>query len=937
MNKNKPFDKILVFGAKMHNLKNIDLSLPRNSFIVFTGLSGSGKSSLAFDTIYAEGQRKFVESLTAYARQFLEQLSKPDVDKIEGLSPTISIEQKTARGNPRSTVGTQTEISDYLRLLFARVGDVHCYKCERLIQQQSAQEIIEKVLSLEAGGMLKLFAPLIRGRKGEHAELFKKLKREGFIKVKIDNILYDLENLPRLEKNKKHIIELLIDRFTLSVGNRERLIDSVELTLGYGGGLCSVEYNLGRKKKKELFNQHFVCTKCNISYEEVEPRNFSFNSPYGACSTCLGLGTKLEIDLDLVVPDKNRSILDGAIEPWRKGGRGYMLYYRRLLHGLAEHYRFSLEVPFKKLSKRIQNIILYGSEEYIHDRRYEGAIPLIERLFNTTESPYLKEELSKYLSSLPCPDCGGKRLKKESLAVKIGGLSISDLSDLSVKNAIVFFSEIRFGSMKTKISQGIIREILRRLYYLSDVGLDYLTINRRSNTLSGGESQRIRLATQIGSGLVGVSYILDEPTIGLHPYDTGRLLKILHKLRDIGNTVIVVEHDEQIIKSSDYIVDLGPGAGKSGGEVVYQGNFKGLLRSKKSLTGKYLSGNLQIEIPQKRRNYKDRPAIKIIAAEEHNLKSIDIKIFLGLFVCVSGVSGSGKSTLVNEILYRAVSRKLYRSRLKPGKHKAIEGLNNIDKVIVVDQSPIGRTPRSNPATYTGLFAPIREFFALLPESKIRGYKPGRFSFNVKGGRCEACRGDGVKKIEMHFLPEIYVPCGLCKGSRYNEQTLDVKYKGKNIAEILDLTVEEAIELFKDIPKVYLKLNLLKDVGLGYIHLGQPATTLSGGEAQRIKLSTELSKRGTGKTLYILDEPTTGLHFSDIEKLLTVLQRLVDKGNTVLVIEHNLDVIKSADYIIDLGPGGGDDGGNVITTGSPEEVAKCGRSRTGLFLKEILRR
>ncbi len=937
MSKNKSFDKILIFGAKMHNLKNIDLSLPRNSFIVFTGLSGSGKSSLAFDTIYAEGQRKFVESLTAYARQFLEQLSKPEIDRIEGLSPTISIEQKTARGNPRSIVGTQTEISDYLRLLFARVGDVHCYKCGRLIRQQSAQEIIEKILSFKLGGMLKLFAPLLRGRKGEHIELFKKLKREGFIKVKIDNIIYDLENLPQLEKNKNHTVELLVDRFTLSIENRERLIDSIELALRYGEGLCLVEYNLEGKKKKELFNQHFACTKCNISYEEVEPRNFSFNSPYGACSTCLGLGTKLEVDIDLVIPDKDKSILGGAIEPWRKSNHGYMLYYRRLLRALAEHYEFSLDTPFKRLSKKIQGIILYGSKELFYDRRYEGVIPHVERLFNTTESPYLKEELSKYLSSLPCPACSGQRLKKESLAVKIGGLSISEVLALSVKDAIDFFSQIKFNSMKTKISQGIIKEILRRLYYLNDVGLNYLTLNRRSNTLSGGESQRIRLATQIGSGLVGVSYVLDEPTIGLHSYDTNKLLKILLKLRDIGNTVIVVEHDRQIIENSDYIVDLGPGAGKSGGEVVYQGNLKGLLKSRKSLTGKYLNGNLQIKIPQERRSYRDRPFIKIIAAEEHNLKSIDIKIFLGLFICVSGVSGSGKSTLVNDILYRALSRKLYRSRLKPGKHREIEGLENIDKVIVVDQSPIGRTPRSNPATYTGIFTPIREFFALLPESKIRGYKPGRFSFNVRGGRCEACRGDGVKKIEMHFLPEIYVPCDLCKGRRYNEQTLDVKYKGNSIAEILDLTVEEAIGLFKDIPKVYSKLNLLKDVGLGYIHLGQAATTLSGGEAQRIKLSTELSKRGTGRTLYLLDEPTTGLHFSDIEKLLIVLQRLVDNGNTVLVIEHNLDVIKSADYIIDLGPGGGDDGGTVVAMGSPEEVAKSRRSRTGLFLKEILRR
>jgi len=937
MNKKSALNNILIFGAKMHNLKNINLSLPRNSLIVFTGLSGSGKSSLAFDTIYAEGQRKFVESLTAYARQFLKQLSRPDVDRIEGLSPTVSIEQKTARGNPRSTVGTQTEIADYLRLLFARVGEVHCYKCGKLIQQQSAQEIIDKILSFKEGGILKLFAPLLRGKKGEHIELFKRLKQEGFIKVNIDNHIYDLETLPQLEKNKKHTVELLIDRFTLCKENRERLIDSVELTLRYGEGLCLVGYKLDKREKRELFNQHFFCTDCNISYEEIEPRNFSFNSPYGACPACLGLGNKLEVDVDLVIPDKSKSILGGAIAPWKKGGRGYMLYYKRLLYALADYCGFDLNTPFKKLSKKIQKIVLYGSEETICGRKYEGVINHVERLFNTTDSPYLKEELSKYLSSLPCPDCGGNRLKKESLAVKIEGISISEVTSFSVEEAIKFFSKIRFSSIKKEISEGIIKEVLRRLTYLDDVGLNYLSLDRKSNTLSGGESQRIRLATQIGSGLVGVSYILDEPTIGLHPYDTDRLLHILLKLKELGNTVIVVEHDQNIMKRADYIVDLGPGAGKNGGRVVYSGDLKGMLKSQESLTGKYLNGSLNIAVPQKRRDYKDKSYIKIIAAEEHNLKCIDLKIFLGLFICVSGVSGSGKSTLINETLYRALSRKFYRSRLKPGKHKAIEGLDNIDKVIVINQSPIGRTPRSNPATYTGLFTPIRDFFSLLPESRMRGYKPGRFSFNIKGGRCEACKGDGVRKIEMHFLPEIYVPCELCQGKRYNEQTLDIRYKGKNIAEILDLTVEEAIDIFKDIPKVYSKLKLLRDVGLGYIHLGQSATTLSGGEAQRIKLSTELSKRGTGKTLYLLDEPTTGLHFADIERLLAVLQKLVDNGNTVLVIEHNLDVIKSADYVIDLGPGGGDNGGNIVAVGSPEEIARSRKSKTGLFLKEILRR
>jgi excinuclease ABC subunit A len=937
MNREKSANNICIFGAKMHNLQNINLSIPRNSFIVFSGLSGSGKSSLAFDTIYAEGQRKFIESLTAYARQFLQQLSKPALDRIEGLSPTISIEQKAAGSNPRSTVGTQTEISDYLRLLFARAGDVHCYRCGKLIKQQSAQEIIEQIISFKEGGALMLFAPLIKGKKGEHIELFKDLKKEGFIKVKINNRLYELDSLPRLDKNKRHNIELLIDRFTLRQSNRERLTDSVELALKYGEGLCLADYKLEKQEKSLLFNQHFVCTECNLSYDEVEPRNFSFNSPYGACPACLGLGNKLEVDVDLVIPDRNKSILEGAIVPWRRGGRGYILYYRRLLSALAEQHGFSLSTPFIKLPEKIQRTVLYGSDKPVYGRRYEGVVYNIERLFNTTESQRLKEELSKYFSSLPCPECRGRRLKKESLAVKIEGLSIAELAELSVSKLIDFFSKLQFSGMKQEIARGIIKEILRRLHYLRDVGLDYLSLDRKSNTLSGGESQRIRLATQIGSGLVGVSYILDEPTIGLHPYDTDRLLRILLKLKDLGNTVIVVEHDQRIIKSADYIVDLGPGAGKNGGRVVYQGDFKGMLKSRRSLTAKYLNGSLKIAAPLKRRGYRDKPCIKILAAEEHNLKSIDFKLFLGLLVCVSGVSGSGKSTLINEILYKALSRRFYRSRLKPGKHRAIEGLEHIDKVIVIDQAPIGRTPRSNPATYTGLFTPIRELFSLLPESRMRGYKPGRFSFNVKGGRCENCKGDGVRKIEMHFLPEVYVSCDLCKGRRYNEQTLDIKYKGRNIAEVLDLTVSEALDLFQDIPKISSKLRLLEDVGLGYIHLGQSATTLSGGEAQRIKLSAELSRRDTGKTLYLLDEPTTGLHFADIERLLTVLQKLVDNGNTVLVIEHNLDVIKSADYVVDLGPGGGENGGRIVAAGSPEEVAKSKKSKTGLFLKEILRR
>lgn len=928
---------IKIYGAKEHNLKNITVLIPRNKLVVITGVSGSGKSSLAFDTIYAEGQRKFVESLSAYARQFLQQLQKPNVEKIEGLSPTISIEQRTAGGNPRSTVATQTEIYDYLRLLFARVGEPHCYKCGKPIKQQTSQEIIERLLQLKEGGKLFVFAPLVRGRKGEYQELFQRLRKEGFIRVKVDGQIRELDEGIKLHKYKKHDISVLVDRLTLRSDSRERIADAVETALRYGEGLCEIEYQDGENKIKEVFSQRFACPDCGVSYEEIEPRMFSFNSPYGACPACSGLGTKLEVDPDLVIPDKDKSLAEGAIEPWKKGGRGYILYYRSLLRDLAEYYNFDLNTPFKKLPRKIQDIILYGSEEDIWGRRFEGVIPHIERLFNETESDYLKEELNKYMSNLPCPRCEGTRLRPESLAIKIQGLSIADVCRFNVKTAKQFFLNLKFDPMRAKIAENIIKEILRRLDYLQDVGLEYLTLDRPSNTLSGGESQRIRLATQIGSGLVGVTYILDEPTIGLHPRDTRRLLNILLKLRDLGNTVIVVEHDEQSIKTADYIVDLGPGAGKWGGYLVYQGKREGLLKCKKSITAKYLRGELKIKIPDTRRDYRNRPCLEILSAQEHNLKKINVKIPLGVFVCVTGVSGSGKSTLVDEILYRALSRHFYKSKLKPGKHKEIKGLEYIDKVVVVDQSPIGRTPRSNPATYTGAFTPIREFFALLPESRIRGYKPGRFSFNVRGGRCEACQGDGVKKIEMHFLPDVYVNCDVCKGKRYNQQTLEVRYKGKNIADVLEMTVDEAYELFKDIPKIREKLQLLKDVGLGYIQLGQPAPTLSGGEAQRIKLSAELSKKATGKTLYILDEPTTGLHFADVEKLLNVLHRLVEGGNTVVVIEHNLDVIKCCDYIIDLGPEGGNEGGYIVAQGSPEEVAEIERSYTGRFLKQILRK
>jgi excinuclease ABC subunit A len=933
MNENK---QILIYGAREHNLKNINIVIPRNSLTVITGVSGSGKSSLAFDTIYAEGQRKFVESLSAYARQFLAQLQKPNVEKIQGLSPTISIEQRTAGGNPRSTVATQTEIYDYLRLLFARVGIPYCYECGKEIKQQTSQQIIEKLFSFPAGIRLWIYSPLVRGRKGEYQQVFKKLKQEGFVRVRVDSALHDLNEEIKLNKNKKHNIELLIDRTVIKKKNKTRIADSIELSLRYGEGLSLIEIEKNGKKESLFFSQLYSCPNCGISYEEIEPRMFSFNSPYGACPACLGLGTKLEVDEDFVIPDKNKTLREGAIEPWRKGGRGYIMYYRSLLRDLADYYNFSLDVPFKNLPRNIQKTILYGADEYIYGRRYEGIIPHIERLFEETESDYLKEELSKFMSNQPCPKCKGTRLKPQTLAIKINGLSIADVCKFSVKEAKEFFLNLKLDSMRAKIAENVVKEISKRLQFLINVGLNYLTLDRQSNTLSSGEAQRIRLATQIGSGLVGVIYILDEPTIGLHPRDTKRLLDTLIDLRNLGNTLIVVEHDELTIRSADWIIDLGPGAGKNGGLVVYQGKFSKLLKSNSSITAKYLNKELKINIPDKRRSYKNKPFLKIIGAREHNLKNINVVIPLGIFICVTGVSGSGKSTLIDEILYRTLSRYFYRSKLRPGKHRKIEGMNNIDKVIVIDQSPIGRTPRSNPATYTGVFTPIREFFSSLPESRVRGYKPGRFSFNVKGGRCEACEGDGVKKIEMHFLPDVYVDCDVCKGKRYNRQTLEISYKGKNIADVLSSTVDEALELFENIPRIRNKLKLLQDVGLGYIELGQPAPTLSGGEAQRIKLTAELSKKATGKTLYILDEPTTGLHFADVEKLLNVLQRLVSKGNTVIVIEHNLEVIKCADYIIDLGPEGGDRGGWVIASGSPEKVAKNKNSYTGRFLANILR-
>ncbi len=928
-------EKIVIKGAKEHNLKNIDLCIPRNKLIVITGLSGSGKSSLAFDTIYAEGQRRYVESLSSYARQFLEQLQKPDVEYIEGLSPAISIEQRTAGSNPRSTVGTQTEIYDYLRLLFARIGIPHCPKCGRPISAQSSQEIVEQILNFPDETRLVILAPLIRGRKGEHRDVFKNIKREGFVRARVDGEVVELDNPPGLDKNRKHSIEAVVDRLILKAEARKRIADSIEIALGIGKGLAIVNLETaGRTQKGQdrVFNERYSCSECGVSFEEIAPRIFSFNSPYGACPVCGGLGNKIEIDPDLVISDKSKPLIE-AVEAWRRGGKGIVLYYRRLLRSLAHEYDFDVHTPFKELKSDIKKIVLYGEGEgwgY-----FEGIIPNLERRFRETESEFVKTEINKYMSIQPCPGCHGTRLKPESLAVKIASLNIAEVVTMSVKEARRFFSSLKLTATRKKIAHQILKEIRTRLDFMANVGLDYLTLDRRSSTLSGGEAQRIRLATQIGAGLVGVLYILDEPSIGLHQKDNSKLLDTLIALRDLGNTLIIVEHDEATIRKADYIIDLGPGAGEHGGEVVATGSLKDIVDSERSLTGRYLMGKLKIRVPVSRKPHKGRGVLKIIEAREHNLKGIDVEIPLGLFVCVTGVSGSGKSTLIDEILYRALAKKLYRSKEKPGAHKKIAGTQFIDKVIVIDQSPIGRTPRSNPATYTGCFTPIRDLFSKLPESKVRGYRPGRFSFNVKGGRCEACAGDGIKKIEMHFLPDVYIRCEVCKGKRFNEQTLDVKYNGKSISYVLEMSVEEALEVFINIPPIKNKLKVLNDVGLGYIKLGQSATTLSGGEAQRIKLASELSKTSTGRTFYILDEPTTGLHFADIEKLLNVLQALVSQGNTVLVIEHNLDVIKTADYIIDLGPEGGDAGGEVVARGTPEEIVRNKRSYTGQYLKRVL--
>ncbi len=934
---------IFVQGAREHNLKNIDVRIPRDTLCVITGLSGSGKSSLAFDTIYAEGQRRYVESLSSYARQFIDQLQKPHMDHIDGLSPTISIEQRSGGKNPRSTVGTQTEIYDYLRVLFARVGDQHCPRCHKAISSQSSQQIVDRILDLPEGTKILVLAPLIRGRKGEHLEIMKGARKEGLIRVRLDGEIVDIgDSIPRLNKKVKHTIEGVIDRIVIKKGIRSRLSDSVETALKIGAGViivapAEVKPGAAKEKKKEagisadmLLSEQNACIECGISFEKLAPRNFSFNSPYGACPACNGLGNKMEIDMELLVPDRTESLLKAVI-PWKRGGKGIVLHYRRQIRRLARYHGFDYEMPFDKLSAKVRKMVLYGDP----DSGFEGVIPNLERRFHQSNSDFIKEMISGFMSVQPCPDCGGQRLREESLNVFIGGRNISETGKMSIGEAKRFFLELELGETERSIAEEALKEVNARLEFMVNVGLGYLTLDRRSNTLSGGEDQRIRLATQIGAGLVGVLYVLDEPSIGLHQKDNNKLLDTLIALRDIGNTLIVVEHDEATIRLADHIIDLGPGAGEHGGRIVAQGTLKDILASERSLTGKYLRGDLKIEIPAERRSPEKDRYLEIIGAREHNLKNIDVKIPLGLFNCVTGVSGSGKSTLVDEILYRSLARKLYRSKLKPGEHDRINGVNKIDKVIVIDQSPIGRTPRSNPATYTGAFDPVRTLFSSLPESRMRGYKPGRFSFNVKGGRCESCQGDGVKRIEMHFLPDVYVECQVCSGKRFNDQTLEIRYKGYNISEVLDLSIEEALKVFENIPPIKNKLRTLFDVGLGYVRLGQPATTLSGGEAQRVKLSTELSKTATGNTLYILDEPTTGLHFADIHKLLDVLHTLVSSGNTVLVIEHNLDVIKSADYIIDLGPEGGDSGGLMVASGTPEEVASEKKSYTGAYLKDIL--
>ena len=937
-------DTLVIHGAREHNLKNITLELPRNALIVFTGLSGSGKSSLAFDTIYAEGQRRYVESLSAYARQFLGQMEKPDVDFIEGLSPAISIDQKSTSRNPRSTVGTITEIYDYLRVLYARIGHPHCPKCGRPIGRQTPEQIVDQVMQLPEGTRFQVLAPVVRGRKGEYEKLLKDLAGKGFVRARIDGEVRELADPIRLPRHYKHTIEVVVDRLVAKQDIRRRVTDSVESALGLTEGLVAIAVQTHDGEDVQTYSQALACTFDGLSFDELQPRNFSFNSPYGACQTCDGLGIRLEVDAALVVPDPDLSIAEGALAPWASSR---LEYWDRVLAAVAEAHGFSTSTPWKKLSKKARDVVMFGSDEEIYVKyknrygrtrsywtTYEGVLPAVERRHVETDSESQRERLEEFMREVPCRACGGARLRPESLAVTVGDLNISQLTDRSIRDTLTFTRQARLTEREQMIAERLMKEIRERLQFLVDVGLDYLTLSRASATLAGGEAQRIRLATQIGSGLVGVLYILDEPSIGLHQRDNRRLIDTLVRLRDLGNTLIVVEHDEATIAASDHVVDIGPGAGNAGGEIVYTGDLKGLLECDGSLTGAFLSGRRVIPTPEVRRTPGER-RLKVLGAREHNLKNIDFEIPLGLLVCVTGVSGSGKSTLVQEVLLRGLMQKVYRSRALPGKHRRLVGWEQIDKVIDIDQSPIGRTPRSNPATYTGMFDHIRKLYSQVPDARVRGYQPGRFSFNVRGGRCENCAGDGQIKIEMHFLPDVYVTCEVCKGHRYNRETLEVRYKNRSIADVLEMSVDEALEFFQNIPVIKRHLQTLSDVGLGYVKLGQPAPTLSGGEAQRIKLSSELQKRATGSTLYILDEPTTGLHFEDIRKLLSVLQRLVAQGNTVIVIEHNLDVVKTADWIVDLGPEGGDAGGEIIVAGSPEEVAAHPRSHTGRFLAEVL--
>ena len=939
-------DKIIVKGARANNLKNVDVTIPRDKLVVLTGLSGSGKSSLAFDTIYAEGQRRYVESLSSYARMFLGQMDKPDVDYIDGLSPAISIDQKTTSKNPRSTVGTVTEVYDYLRLLWARAGTPHCPKCGKEIRQQTIDQIIDQVLSLPDGTRIQVMAPVARGKKGEYAKTFEDARKSGYVRARVDGSLYELDEEIKLDKNKKHNIEIVVDRLIIREDVRQRLTDSVETASSLTGGIVMV--NLVREEQDLLFSQNYACEDCGVSIEELAPRMFSFNNPFGACPVCTGLGTQQKVDPALIVPDEEKSILEGAIQAsgWNNiRGDGISRMY---FDALAKKYRFSLDTPFKDLPEKIKTIIFYGTGDEKLDLHYdqprgkgvlhqpfEGVCNNIERRYHETQSDSVKRELEEFMAEQPCPACKGQRLRKEALAVTVGDLSIHDFTQLSVVDELKWMNQLTVTEQQMLIADRILKEIRNRLGFLQSVGLGYLTLSRSAGTLSGGESQRIRLATQIGSSLMGVLYILDEPSIGLHQRDNDKLLATLKRLRDLGNTLLVVEHDEDTMRAADYLIDVGPGAGVHGGEIVAAGTPEEVMDNPNSLTGQYLSGKRKIAVPEIRRTGSGN-FLKVIGASENNLKNVDVEIPLGTFTCVTGVSGSGKSSLVNEILFKKLGAELMRMKTRPGKCKRIEGLEFLDKVVDIDQSPIGRTPRSNPATYTGLFNDIRDMFAATQEAKSRGYGPGRFSFNVRGGRCEACSGDGLIKIEMHFLPDIFVPCEVCKGARYNRETLEVRYKGKNIAQVLDMTVEEAAEFFSALPKIKNKLQTLCDVGLGYVKLGQSSTELSGGEAQRVKLATELSKIATGRTIYILDEPTTGLHSEDVRRLLEVLQKLVEGGNTVLVIEHNLDVIKCADYLIDLGPEGGDGGGQIVCTGTPEDVAACPSSFTGQYLQRMLR-